>query len=182
MPCAGCPGFAEVLQTFSTCKRMLGEILSAYEFMDAECMQLVRQHLHLTSPVQGTDPTHLPLLLGCLHRVAQAVRPSCAREGVGRRILAPLQLWCHHYLISIGFSFTFVLNVPSVNSLNAVHWGIALGFSKQPSALLQNQEMYCSMTCSPSDLSRQVTGAGCDSGLWKAICIMNLKIFSWRSW
>ncbi|XP_054579225.1 D-2-hydroxyglutarate dehydrogenase, mitochondrial isoform X4 [Eptesicus fuscus] len=48
----GCPGFAEVLQTFSTCKRMLGEILSAYEFMDAECMQLVRQHLQLTSPVQ----------------------------------------------------------------------------------------------------------------------------------
>lgn len=60
---------------------MLGEILSAYEFMDAECMQLVRQHLHLTSPVQGTDPTHLPLLLGCLHRMAQAVRTFCARGG-----------------------------------------------------------------------------------------------------
>ncbi|KAM8790354.1 D-2-hydroxyglutarate dehydrogenase, mitochondrial isoform 2-T4 [Rhynchonycteris naso] len=48
----GCPGFAEVVQTFSTCKGMLGEILSAYEFMDDECMQLVRQHLLLTSPVQ----------------------------------------------------------------------------------------------------------------------------------
>ncbi|XP_038291973.1 D-2-hydroxyglutarate dehydrogenase, mitochondrial isoform X1 [Canis lupus familiaris] len=48
----GCPGFAEVLQTFSTCKGLLGEILSAYEFMDAECMWLVRHHLHLTSPVQ----------------------------------------------------------------------------------------------------------------------------------
>lgn len=33
---------------------MLGEILSAFEFMDAECMQLVGQHLHLTNPVQGT--------------------------------------------------------------------------------------------------------------------------------
>lgn len=53
-PIAGCPGFAEVLQTFSTCKGMLGEILSAFEFMDAECMQLVGQHLHLTNPVQGT--------------------------------------------------------------------------------------------------------------------------------
>lgn len=31
---------------------MLGEILSAYEFMDAECMQLVGHHLHLASPVQ----------------------------------------------------------------------------------------------------------------------------------
>ncbi|XP_008576975.1 PREDICTED: D-2-hydroxyglutarate dehydrogenase, mitochondrial [Galeopterus variegatus] len=48
----GCPGFAEVLKTFSTCKGMLGEILSAFEFMDAECMQLVRHHLHLASPVQ----------------------------------------------------------------------------------------------------------------------------------
>ncbi|XP_039084571.1 D-2-hydroxyglutarate dehydrogenase, mitochondrial isoform X1 [Hyaena hyaena] len=48
----GCPGFPEVLQTFSTCKGLLGEILSAYEFMDAECMRLVRHHLRLTSPVQ----------------------------------------------------------------------------------------------------------------------------------
>ncbi|KAF5921543.1 D-2-hydroxyglutarate dehydrogenase, mitochondrial isoform X1 [Diceros bicornis minor] len=48
----GCPGFAEVLQTFSTCKGMLGEILSAFEFMDAECMQLVGHHLGLASPVQ----------------------------------------------------------------------------------------------------------------------------------
>nr|XP_019575015.1 PREDICTED: D-2-hydroxyglutarate dehydrogenase, mitochondrial isoform X3 [Rhinolophus sinicus] len=47
-----CPGFAEVLQTFSSCKGMLGEILSAYEFMDAECMQLVGHHLQLASPVQ----------------------------------------------------------------------------------------------------------------------------------
>ncbi|XP_069855604.1 D-2-hydroxyglutarate dehydrogenase, mitochondrial isoform X1 [Dipodomys merriami] len=50
----GCPGFAEVLQTFTTCKGMLGEILSAFEFMDAECMQLVGQHLHLAIPVQDS--------------------------------------------------------------------------------------------------------------------------------
>ncbi|KAM9664679.1 D-2-hydroxyglutarate dehydrogenase, mitochondrial [Trichechus inunguis] len=48
----GCPGFTEVLQAFSSCKRMLGEILSAFEFMDAECMRLVGQHLHLACPVQ----------------------------------------------------------------------------------------------------------------------------------
>nr|BAE41647.1 unnamed protein product [Mus musculus] len=48
----GCPGFAEVLQTFRTCRGMLGEILSAFEFMDTECMQLVGQHLQLTNPVQ----------------------------------------------------------------------------------------------------------------------------------
>lgn len=55
-PVAGCPGFAEVLQTFRACRGMLGEILSAFEFMDAACMQLVGSHLRLASPVQGTDP------------------------------------------------------------------------------------------------------------------------------
>ncbi|XP_037705847.1 D-2-hydroxyglutarate dehydrogenase, mitochondrial isoform X2 [Choloepus didactylus] len=48
----GCAGFAEVLQTFETCKRVLGEILSAFEFMDSECMRLVRRHLGLTCPIQ----------------------------------------------------------------------------------------------------------------------------------
>lgn len=58
MSVAGCPGFAEVLQTFCTCRGMLGEILSAFEFMDAECMKLVGLHLHLACPVQGTVPAH----------------------------------------------------------------------------------------------------------------------------
>ncbi|XP_077009487.1 D-2-hydroxyglutarate dehydrogenase, mitochondrial isoform X2 [Tamandua tetradactyla] len=48
----GCAGFAEILQTFGTCRRMLGETLSAFEFMDAECVQLVGHHLHLACPVQ----------------------------------------------------------------------------------------------------------------------------------
>ncbi|XP_058521230.1 D-2-hydroxyglutarate dehydrogenase, mitochondrial isoform X2 [Ochotona princeps] len=55
----GCPGFTEVLQTFTTCKAMVGEILSAFEFMDAKCMELVRQHLGLASPVQGDGNLHL---------------------------------------------------------------------------------------------------------------------------
>ncbi|XP_002723770.1 D-2-hydroxyglutarate dehydrogenase, mitochondrial [Oryctolagus cuniculus] len=50
----GCPGFAEVLQTLSTCRGMLGEILSAFEFMDAQCMKLVGQHLGLASPVRDS--------------------------------------------------------------------------------------------------------------------------------
>ena len=59
VPVAGCPGFAEVLQAFRTCRAMLGEILSAFEFMDAECMKLVRLHLGLSCPVQGTAPACL---------------------------------------------------------------------------------------------------------------------------
>uniref|UniRef100_A0A2K6EZG9 D-2-hydroxyglutarate dehydrogenase, mitochondrial n=1 Tax=Propithecus coquereli TaxID=379532 RepID=A0A2K6EZG9_PROCO len=48
----GCPNFAGVLRTFRTCRGALGEILSAFEFMDAACMQLVERHLHLARPVQ----------------------------------------------------------------------------------------------------------------------------------
>lgn len=48
----GCPGFAEVLRTFRACREQLGEILSAFEFMDAECLRLVGRHLHLACPVR----------------------------------------------------------------------------------------------------------------------------------
>ncbi|KAM6258205.1 D-2-hydroxyglutarate dehydrogenase, mitochondrial [Porphyrio hochstetteri] len=48
----GCQSFAKVLETFTTCRAMLGEILSAYEFMDEKCMELVERHLKLSSPVR----------------------------------------------------------------------------------------------------------------------------------
>ncbi|NWT72727.1 D2HDH protein, partial [Prunella himalayana] len=47
----GCQSFAKVLETFTTCRAMLGEILSAYEFMDEKCMELVERHLKLSRPV-----------------------------------------------------------------------------------------------------------------------------------
>ncbi|NWR42479.1 D2HDH protein, partial [Regulus satrapa] len=47
----GCQSFAKVLETFTTCRAMLGEILSAFEFMDEKCMELVESHLKLSSPV-----------------------------------------------------------------------------------------------------------------------------------
>ncbi|NWH20982.1 D2HDH protein, partial [Grus americana] len=50
----GCQSFAKVLETFTTCRAMLGEILSAYEFMDEKCMELVEKHLKLSSPVTGS--------------------------------------------------------------------------------------------------------------------------------
>lgn len=32
---------------------MLGEILSAFEFLDASCMGLLEKHLKLTNPITG---------------------------------------------------------------------------------------------------------------------------------
>uniref|UniRef100_A0A8B9US03 D-2-hydroxyglutarate dehydrogenase, mitochondrial n=1 Tax=Anas zonorhyncha TaxID=75864 RepID=A0A8B9US03_9AVES len=50
----GCQNFSQVLETFTTCRAMLGEILSAYEFMDEKCMELVEKHLKLSCPVRDS--------------------------------------------------------------------------------------------------------------------------------
>ncbi|KAG7225907.1 hypothetical protein INR49_014335 [Caranx melampygus] len=47
----GCETFEQLLQTFQLCKGMLGEILSAFEFLDSECMRLLNTHLKLPNPI-----------------------------------------------------------------------------------------------------------------------------------
>ncbi|MCJ8732054.1 hypothetical protein PDJAM_G00206560 [Pangasius djambal] len=47
----GCSSFQNLLETFQMCRGMLGEILSAFEFLDASCMSLVEKHLKLANPI-----------------------------------------------------------------------------------------------------------------------------------
>ncbi|KAG1934959.1 D-2-hydroxyglutarate dehydrogenase, mitochondrial isoform X2 [Pimephales promelas] len=47
----GCSSFQQLLETFQCCRGMLGEILSAFEFLDASCMKLLENHLKLTNPI-----------------------------------------------------------------------------------------------------------------------------------
>ncbi|KAM9708718.1 D-2-hydroxyglutarate dehydrogenase, mitochondrial [Menidia menidia] len=65
----GCETFECLLKTFQLCKGMLGEILSAFEFLDSECMRLLNTHLKLANPISdcpfyivietsGSDPNH----------------------------------------------------------------------------------------------------------------------------
>ncbi|XP_061651544.1 D-2-hydroxyglutarate dehydrogenase, mitochondrial [Phyllopteryx taeniolatus] len=65
----GCETFEQLLKTFRLCKGMLGEILSAFEFLDSECMRLLSTHLKLDNPIcdcpfyvvietSGSDPRH----------------------------------------------------------------------------------------------------------------------------
>lgn len=49
----GCETFEQLLKTFQLCKGMLGEILSAFEFLDSECMRLLNTHLNLPNPISG---------------------------------------------------------------------------------------------------------------------------------
>ena len=51
----GCQTFEQLLGTFKLCKGMLGEILSAFEFLDAACMGLLNTHLKLPNPITGTQ-------------------------------------------------------------------------------------------------------------------------------
>lgn len=65
----GCETFEQLLKTFQLCRGMLGEILSAYEFLDSECMRLLNTHLKLSNPISdckfyivietsGSNPQH----------------------------------------------------------------------------------------------------------------------------
>ncbi|XP_061600464.1 D-2-hydroxyglutarate dehydrogenase, mitochondrial [Cololabis saira] len=65
----GCETFQQLLKTFHLCRSMLGEILSAFEFLDSECVRLLNTHLRLSNPISdcpfyivietsGSDPTH----------------------------------------------------------------------------------------------------------------------------
>lgn len=47
----GCETFEQLLKTFQLCRGMLGEILSAFEFLDSECMRLLNTHLKLPNPI-----------------------------------------------------------------------------------------------------------------------------------
>jgi len=56
----GCDTFEQVLSTFQEAKNMLGEILSAYEFMDHGSMECVRDNLKVTNPI-GDSPFYVLL-------------------------------------------------------------------------------------------------------------------------
>ncbi|XP_067897863.1 D-2-hydroxyglutarate dehydrogenase, mitochondrial isoform X1 [Heterodontus francisci] len=48
----GCDSFEKILDIFKESKGMLGEILSAFEFMDYGCREVVCEHLKLRNPLQ----------------------------------------------------------------------------------------------------------------------------------
>lgn len=80
---------------------MLGEILSAYEFMDEKCMELVEKHLGLSNPVRGTRADN------CVENRCR-YQPLCCRRrhDAAQELLVPHN-FCTQYSIpsSIGKSF-----------------------------------------------------------------------------
>lgn len=86
----GCQTFQQLLSTFQLCRGMLGEILSAFEFLDRDCMRLLNTHLKLANPItdcpfyivietSGSDPTHDEEKLH--HFLEEAMTSSLVTDG-----------------------------------------------------------------------------------------------------
>lgn len=86
----GCQTFEQLLSTFQLCRGMLGEILSAFEFLDRDCMRLLNTHLKLANPItdcpfyivietSGSDPTHDEKKLH--HFLEEAMTSSLVTDG-----------------------------------------------------------------------------------------------------
>lgn len=67
--CAGCESFAKTLDTLRVAKQGLGEVMSAFEFLDAGSMLCVTRNLKLSNPIDqhpfyvlvetsGSDASH----------------------------------------------------------------------------------------------------------------------------
>ena len=55
----GLESFSKVLETFKAARSNLAEILSSCEFIDAGSLDVVRQNLGLTSPLQEDYPFYM---------------------------------------------------------------------------------------------------------------------------
>ena len=55
----GLESFSKVLETFKAARTNLGEILSSCEFIDAGSLDVVRENLGLTSPLQEEYPFYM---------------------------------------------------------------------------------------------------------------------------
>uniref|UniRef100_A0A672ZQK6 D-2-hydroxyglutarate dehydrogenase, mitochondrial n=1 Tax=Sphaeramia orbicularis TaxID=375764 RepID=A0A672ZQK6_9TELE len=75
----GCETFEQLLKTFQLCRGMLGEILSAFEFLDSECMRLLNTHLKLSNPISDCP---FYIVIETLHKfLEEAMTSSLVTDG-----------------------------------------------------------------------------------------------------
>ncbi|KYO24805.1 inhibitor of growth protein 5 [Alligator mississippiensis] len=123
----GCQSFSQILETFTTCKRMLGEILSAYEFMDDRCMKLVVSHLKLSNPVtespffilietSGSNSTHdqekLNNFLECVMASGLVTDGTVATDDKKIKTLWALRERITEALTYDGYVFKYDISLP----------------------------------------------------------------------
>ncbi|XP_073711315.1 D-2-hydroxyglutarate dehydrogenase, mitochondrial isoform X4 [Misgurnus anguillicaudatus] len=123
----GCNSFQHLLETFQCCKVMLGEILSAFEFLDASCMKLLEKHLKLSNPIgecefyivietAGSNATHDDEKL---HNFLEEVMMSSlvtdgtvATEAAKIKALWSLRLRVSEALTHDGYTYKYDISLP----------------------------------------------------------------------
>uniref|UniRef100_A0A8C8G6X7 D-2-hydroxyglutarate dehydrogenase, mitochondrial n=1 Tax=Oncorhynchus tshawytscha TaxID=74940 RepID=A0A8C8G6X7_ONCTS len=121
-----CESFEQLLQTFQRCRGMLGEIFSAFEFLDRECMRLLNTHLKLANPItdcpfyvvietSGSNPTHDEEKL---HQFLEAMTSSQLIDGTVATEEAKIKaLWSlrervTEALTHDGFTYKYDISLP----------------------------------------------------------------------
>ncbi|KAL4624738.1 D-2-hydroxyglutarate dehydrogenase, mitochondrial isoform X1 [Arapaima gigas] len=126
----GCSSYRKLLETFQCCRGMLGEILSAFEFLDSACMKLLEKHLKLTNPIAenpfyivietaGSNATHDEEKL---HSFLAEVMASClvtdgtvATEDAKVKALWSIRERVTEALTHDGYTYKYDISLPLEN-------------------------------------------------------------------
>ncbi|XP_039618100.1 D-2-hydroxyglutarate dehydrogenase, mitochondrial [Polypterus senegalus] len=131
----GCNTIQQLLQTFRCCKGMLGEILSAFEFLDSASMQLLQNHLKLTNPItespfyilietSGSNASHdeekLHNFLQHAMNTALITDGTMAKEDSKIKALWMLRERITEALLHDGYTYKYDISVPVEHIYQAV--------------------------------------------------------------
>ncbi|KAK7473304.1 hypothetical protein BaRGS_00035436 [Batillaria attramentaria] len=83
----GCKTFQGVLDIFKQTKRQLGEILTAFEFMDTASMELIGENLRLSNPI-GASPFYVLIETGGSNQAHDEEKLSGLLEGLMEKGMA----------------------------------------------------------------------------------------------
>ncbi|RUS80053.1 hypothetical protein EGW08_012170 [Elysia chlorotica] len=123
----GCESFQKVLDIFVACKSHLGEIMSAFEFMDSQTMQLVKENLSMTSPLvdypfytlvecSGSNGTHdeekLTKMLQAVMDDGAALDGTVATDSTKIYNIWALRESCASALMKDGYNYKYDVSLP----------------------------------------------------------------------
>ncbi|GFR77757.1 D-2-hydroxyglutarate dehydrogenase, mitochondrial [Elysia marginata] len=123
----GCETFQKVLDIFVSCKSYLGEIMSAFEFLDSESMELVKENLSLSSPLQqypfyvlvecsGSNGDHdeqkLTNMLQAVMDSGAALDGTVATDSTKINNIWALRESCAAALLKDGYNYKYDVSLP----------------------------------------------------------------------
>ncbi|XP_005110364.1 D-2-hydroxyglutarate dehydrogenase, mitochondrial [Aplysia californica] len=126
----GCASFNDVVSVFKSSKSHLGEVLSAFEFMDSHTMQLMKENLHLSCPLpdfpfyalvecSGSNGAHdEEKLMGFLEytlETGEALDGTVATDMTKIQNIWGLRERCAEALMHDGYNYKYDVSLPLSN-------------------------------------------------------------------